>query len=95
MNKSWLSLMAYYCSMSNGWKKYQFKENNMSEQTDTKRFEPVIIGFTCNWCSYRAANMAGTADEIFTQYPPDPPDVLRATRSTACRSKHLQAERMV
>lgn len=28
----------------------------MSEQ-----FEPVIIGFTCNWCSYRAADLAGTA----------------------------------
>lgn len=27
----------------------------------TKEFEPVIIGFTCNWCSYRAADMAGTA----------------------------------
>ncbi len=27
--------------------------------TDT--FEPTIIGFTCNWCSYRAADMAGTA----------------------------------
>ncbi len=26
-----------------------------------ERFEPVIIGFTCNWCSYRAADMAGTA----------------------------------
>ena len=25
------------------------------------QFEPVIIGFTCNWCSYRAADMAGTA----------------------------------
>ena len=24
-------------------------------------FEPVVIGFTCNWCSYRAADMAGTA----------------------------------
>jgi len=24
-------------------------------------FEPVIIGFTCNWCSYRAADTAGTA----------------------------------
>lgn len=24
-------------------------------------FEPVIIGFTCNWCSYRAADLAGTA----------------------------------
>lgn len=27
----------------------------------TEQFEPVIIGFTCNWCSYRAADMAGTA----------------------------------
>ncbi len=32
------------------------EEKNMSDQ-----FEPVIIGFTCNWCSYRAADMAGTA----------------------------------
>ncbi len=28
---------------------------------DTQPFEPVIIGFTCNWCSYRAADLAGTA----------------------------------
>lgn len=27
----------------------------------TNNFEPLIIGFTCNWCSYRAADMAGTA----------------------------------
>ncbi len=27
----------------------------MSDST----FEPLIIGFTCNWCSYRAADMAG------------------------------------
>lgn len=27
----------------------------------TEMFEPVIIGFTCNWCSYRAADLAGTA----------------------------------
>ncbi len=26
-----------------------------------KPFEPKIIGFLCNWCSYRAADMAGTA----------------------------------
>jgi len=25
----------------------------------TEEFEPMIIGFTCNWCSYRAADMAG------------------------------------
>ncbi len=26
-----------------------------------ENFEPVIVGFTCNWCSYRAADLAGTA----------------------------------
>ncbi len=26
-----------------------------------ENFEPTIIGFTCNWCSYRAADLAGTA----------------------------------
>ncbi len=26
-----------------------------------KPYEPVIIGFLCNWCSYRAADLAGTA----------------------------------
>jgi F420-non-reducing hydrogenase iron-sulfur subunit len=31
-------------------------EDKMSE-----RFEPVIVGFLCNWCSYRAADLAGTA----------------------------------
>ncbi len=25
------------------------------------KFEPKIIGFLCNWCSYRAADLAGTA----------------------------------
>ncbi len=29
--------------------------------TEIDQFEPVIIGFTCNWCSYRAADLAGTA----------------------------------
>lgn len=29
--------------------------------TETSKFEPTIIGFTCNWCSYRAADLAGTA----------------------------------
>ncbi len=36
----------------------------MSDST----FEPVIIGFTCNWCSYRAADLAGTAR---IKYPPN------------------------
>jgi F420-non-reducing hydrogenase iron-sulfur subunit len=29
----------------------------MSDQN----FEPKIVGFLCNWCSYRAADLAGTA----------------------------------
>ncbi len=37
----------------------------MNEQD---QFEPVIIGFTCNWCSYRAADLAGTAR---VKYPPN------------------------
>ncbi len=37
-------------------------------QDGRKPFEPVIIGFTCNWCSYRAADLAGTAR---TEYPPN------------------------
>jgi F420-non-reducing hydrogenase iron-sulfur subunit len=59
----------------------------------TEQFEPVIIGFTCNWCSYRAADMAGTAR---IKYPPnvrlirlmcsgrlDPTFVLKALSSGA------------
>lgn len=38
------------------------------EAATTTAFEPVIIGFTCNWCSYRAADLAGTAR---TKYPPN------------------------
>ena len=34
----------------------------------SESFEPVIIGFTCNWCSYRAADLAGTAR---VKYPPN------------------------
>jgi len=35
---------------------------------NNETFEPVIIGFTCNWCSYRAADLAGTAR---VKYPPN------------------------
>jgi F420-non-reducing hydrogenase iron-sulfur subunit len=38
------------------------------EEHMTDNFEPVIIGFTCNWCSYRAADLAGTAR---VKYPPN------------------------
>lgn len=33
-----------------------------------EQFEPLIIGFTCNWCSYRAADLAGISRE---KYPPN------------------------
>ena len=29
-------------------------------------FEPVIVGFSCNWCAYAAADLAGTSR---MQYP--------------------------
>jgi len=58
-----------------------------------KQFEPLIIGFTCNWCSYRAADLAGMSR---TKYPPnvrlmrlmcsgrlDPEFVLKALRGGA------------
>lgn len=34
----------------------------------TENFEPTIVGFTCNWCSYRAADLAGIAR---IKYPPN------------------------
>ena len=29
--------------------------------SENGKFEPVIVGFLCNWCSYRAADLAGTS----------------------------------
>ncbi len=34
----------------------------------TDDFEPKIIGFLCNWCSYTGADLAGTSR---LQYPPN------------------------
>jgi F420-non-reducing hydrogenase iron-sulfur subunit len=31
-------------------------------------FEPKIVAFFCNWCSYAAADLAGTSR---MQYPPN------------------------
>jgi coenzyme F420-reducing hydrogenase delta subunit len=31
-------------------------------------FEPTIVAFTCNWCSYAAADLAGTSR---IHYPPN------------------------
>jgi F420-non-reducing hydrogenase iron-sulfur subunit len=35
--------------------------------TENKEFEPIIIGFLCNWCSYAGADLAGVSR---IQYPP-------------------------
>jgi len=30
-------------------------------ETNSKNFEPRIVGFLCNWCSYTGADLAGTS----------------------------------
>jgi len=30
-------------------------------ETNSKTFEPRIVGFLCNWCSYTGADLAGTS----------------------------------
>jgi F420-non-reducing hydrogenase iron-sulfur subunit len=37
-------------------------------QATVSDFEPVIIGFCCNWCSYAGADLAGTSRY---EYPPN------------------------
>lgn len=37
-----------------------------SEPTSTNTFEPLIIVYCCNWCSYSGADLAGTSR---IQYP--------------------------
>lgn len=41
-------------------------EQTAAPSAASQPFEPLILGFTCNWCSYRAADLAGTAR---TKYP--------------------------
>ncbi len=45
-----------------------WSEKKMSdkEKNDDKDFEPRIVGFLCNWCSYAGADLAGTSR---IQYP--------------------------
>jgi F420-non-reducing hydrogenase iron-sulfur subunit len=38
------------------------------EKKESKEFEPRIVGFLCNWCSYAGADLAGTSR---IQYPPN------------------------
>jgi F420-non-reducing hydrogenase iron-sulfur subunit len=46
-------------------------ESQVQEQKQTvasEEFEPKIIGFLCNWCSYTGADLAGVSR---LQYPPN------------------------
>jgi F420-non-reducing hydrogenase iron-sulfur subunit len=57
------------------------------------QYEPVIVGIFCNWCSYRAADLAGTARihyapnvrimRVMCSARVDPQFVLKALRSGA------------
>ena len=39
-----------------------------NSQTESKKWEPKIIAFLCNWCSYAGADLAGVSR---IQYPPN------------------------
>jgi coenzyme F420-reducing hydrogenase delta subunit len=41
--------------------------NNILER-DMEDYEPTIIAFVCNWCTYTAADLAGTSR---LNYPPN------------------------
>ncbi len=38
------------------------------ENSRTENWEPKIVGFLCNWCSYAGADLAGTSR---IEYPPN------------------------
>jgi len=40
----------------------------MGEEKKEGEFEPKIVGFTCNWCTYASADLAGTSRK---KYPPN------------------------
>jgi F420-non-reducing hydrogenase iron-sulfur subunit len=44
----------------------EIKTSDSSKAADTKSFDPRIIGFLCNWCSYAGADLAGVSR---IQYP--------------------------
>jgi len=43
-------------------------QTEQMEQTSQTDFEPKILGFLCNWCSYASADLAGVSR---IQYPPN------------------------
>lgn len=45
-----------------------FQDDKMSEIKEQNDFEPAIVAFLCNWCSYAGADLAGTSR---IKYPPN------------------------
>ena len=43
-------------------------DNKRSNPPDSSEFEPRILAFLCNWCSYAGADLAGVSR---LQYPPN------------------------
>jgi F420-non-reducing hydrogenase iron-sulfur subunit len=43
-------------------------EGGATIETQEEQYEPMIIAFCCNWCSYTGADLAGTSR---LQYPPN------------------------
>ena len=60
-------------------------KKHLEEKSMSKEFEPNILGFLCNWCSYAGADLAGTSqDEISIEPEINPGDVLREGRPSVC-----------
>ena len=48
-------------------------------------YEPKIVGFLCNWCSYTGADLAGhKPDPVSSEHPHHSCHVLGAHRSDLC-----------
>ena len=43
-------------------------EGGATVESQEEQYEPLIIAFCCNWCSYTGADLAGTSR---LQYPPN------------------------
>jgi F420-non-reducing hydrogenase iron-sulfur subunit len=44
------------------------EEGGTTIESQEEQYEPMIIAFCCNWCSYTGADLAGTSR---LQYPPN------------------------
>jgi F420-non-reducing hydrogenase iron-sulfur subunit len=45
-----------------------YDEERKAKVTEMAEYEPKVVGFLCNWCSYAGADLAGTSR---LQYPPN------------------------